>query len=122
MNRSLQNSPSLITWRLIETKMCWGVIFLLGGGFALASASQSSGLSALLVHQLEKLNLSSLPNWLVSTGLPSKDKTSEVTLQILFCLFSTIVVPWNLILLKFFAKSFSTPVQVYIKDPELIKA
>ncbi|XP_023326559.1 solute carrier family 13 member 2 [Eurytemora carolleeae] len=67
MNRSLQNSPSLITWRLIETKMCWGVIFLLGGGFALASASQSSGLSALLVHQLEKLNLSSLPNWLTIT-------------------------------------------------------
>jgi hypothetical protein len=28
-----------------ETKMCWGVIFLLGGGFALASASQKSGLS-----------------------------------------------------------------------------
>ena len=116
MNRSLQNSPSLITWRLIETKMCWGVIFLLGGGFALASASQSSGLSALLVHQLEKLNLSSLPNWLVSTGLTFKDKTSEMTLQILFCLFSTIVVPWKLILLTFFAKSFSTPVQDYIKD------
>ena len=36
----IQNSPSLITWRLIETKMCWGVIFLLGGGFALANASQ----------------------------------------------------------------------------------
>ena len=25
-----KKSPSLITWRLIETKMCWGVLFLLG--------------------------------------------------------------------------------------------
>jgi di/tricarboxylate transporter len=57
----LQNSPSLITWRLIETKMCWGVIFLLGGGFALASASQKSGLSSLLVEQLERFNLTALP-------------------------------------------------------------
>ena len=39
MNNSLKNSPSLITWRLIETKMCWGVIFLLGGGFALAKVN-----------------------------------------------------------------------------------
>jgi len=57
----LTNSPSLITWRLIETKMCWGVIFLLGGGFALAAASQHSGLSSLLVQQLERFNLSALP-------------------------------------------------------------
>ena len=42
MNNSLKNSPSLITWRLIETKMCWGVIFLLGGGFALAKVLQTS--------------------------------------------------------------------------------
>ena len=26
-------------YRLIETKMCWGVIFLLGGGFALAKVN-----------------------------------------------------------------------------------
>ena len=39
MKESLKNAPSLITWRLIETKMCWGVIFLLGGGFALAKVS-----------------------------------------------------------------------------------
>jgi len=66
-NRTPQNSPSLITWRLIETKMCWGVIFLLGGGFALAKASQSSGLSSLMVDQLDKLNLASLPKSMIIT-------------------------------------------------------
>ena len=61
MSQSLQNSPSLITWRLIETKMCWGVIFLLGGGFALAKASESSGLSTLMIEFLKRAELESLP-------------------------------------------------------------
>ena len=64
--RSLKNSPSLITWRLIETKMCWGVIFLLGGGFALADASQKSGLSTLLISQLNQLDLANKSIWLVN--------------------------------------------------------
>jgi len=61
MSQSLQNSPALITWRLIETKMCWGVIFLLGGGFALAKASESSGLSTLMIEVLQTWNMESLP-------------------------------------------------------------
>ena len=67
-----KKSPSLITWRLIETKMCWGVLFLLGGGFTLAKCLQTSGLSIMLVTQLNKLNLTSLPRWVASilfTGL-----------------------------------------------------
>jgi sodium-dependent dicarboxylate transporter 2/3/5 len=68
----LTKSPALITWRLIETKMCWGVLFLLGGGFTIAKGLQTSGLSTMLVTQLNKLNLSSLPAWVASllfTGL-----------------------------------------------------
>ena len=90
---NVQNSPSLITWRLIETKMCWGVIFLLGGGFALADASQKSGLSTLLVSQLNKLNMNTLPFWLVNfviclmtvsiTNIASNTATANVLVPIL---------------------------------------
>ena len=52
--QSFKKSPSLINWRLIETKMCWGVLFLLGGGFTLAKCLQTSGLSLMLVAQLKK--------------------------------------------------------------------
>jgi hypothetical protein len=58
--RTVQNCPSLITWRLIETKMCWGVIFLLGGGFALAAASQKSGQHVFSTASVEVYNLVSV--------------------------------------------------------------
>ena len=37
-------SKPLITWRQMTSKMGWGVIFLLGGGFAMATGITSSGL------------------------------------------------------------------------------
>merc|ERR1711936_1420400 len=36
-NKIPESSPSLINWKTIETKLPWGVIILLGGGFAVAS-------------------------------------------------------------------------------------
>jgi len=36
-------SKPLITWKQMSSKMSWGVIFLLGGGFAMASGITSSG-------------------------------------------------------------------------------
>ncbi len=93
MSQSLQNSPSLITWRLIETRMCWGVIFLLGGGFALAKASESSGLSTLMIEFLQKTNLESLPLVVLSfvvcllavsiTNIASNTATANVLVPIL---------------------------------------
>ena len=37
-------APPLITWKQMTSKMGWGVIFLLGGGFAMAGGITSSGL------------------------------------------------------------------------------
>jgi sodium-dependent dicarboxylate transporter 2/3/5 len=39
-NQSPESSQSLINWKLVETKLPWGVIFLLGGGFALSDACE----------------------------------------------------------------------------------
>lgn len=30
----------LLTWKMFNEKMPWGVVFLLGGGFSMAKASQ----------------------------------------------------------------------------------
>jgi sodium-dependent dicarboxylate transporter 2/3/5 len=46
-------SKPLITWKQMSSKMSWGVIFLLGGGFAMASGITSSGnYSQLSLHRL----------------------------------------------------------------------
>ena len=43
--------------------MPWSLVFLLGGGFALAKACSVSGLSALLGQQLEVLD--GFPRWVM---------------------------------------------------------
>ncbi|XP_030754857.1 protein I'm not dead yet isoform X3 [Sitophilus oryzae] len=45
-------SPALITWTVVHQKLPWGLIFLLGGGFALAEASKASGMSQLIADHL----------------------------------------------------------------------
>lgn len=52
-------TPSLITWKVINSKMPWGLIFLLGGGFALAEGGKRSGMSAMLGNSL--VGLKDLP-------------------------------------------------------------
>ena len=32
--------PPLLTWQIVQKKMAWNVILLLGGGFAMAHGSQ----------------------------------------------------------------------------------
>lgn len=56
-------SPALITWKTIQQKMPWGLIFLLGGGFALAEASKASGMSQLIADHLH--GLAELPPYAV---------------------------------------------------------
>ncbi|NWU88241.1 S13A2 protein, partial [Onychorhynchus coronatus] len=47
--------PPLLDWKVVHQKMPWSIVFLLGGGFALAKGSEKSGLSAWLGNQLTPL-------------------------------------------------------------------
>lgn len=35
-------TPPLLTWKVAQKKLPWGIVFLLGGGFALAKGSDVS--------------------------------------------------------------------------------
>nr|XP_039252021.1 solute carrier family 13 member 5-like [Styela clava] len=48
--------PPLLTWAVVQQKMAWNVILLLGGGFAMALGSKTSGLSAWIGSKLEPLS------------------------------------------------------------------
>ena len=45
MGTDPKNSPSLVTWKIVEKKMPWGVLLFLGGGFALSDACTKTGLN-----------------------------------------------------------------------------
>ncbi|CAG2114450.1 unnamed protein product [Medioppia subpectinata] len=45
-------SGALLDWKTVQTKLEWGVIILRGGGFSMADAVTSSGLSRLIGQQL----------------------------------------------------------------------
>ncbi|CAL1679279.1 unnamed protein product [Lasius platythorax] len=58
--RPVKPSPGLITWKMINQKMHWSLIFVLGGGFAISEGSTTSGLSAMLGQSLiglQKINV-----------------------------------------------------------------
>ncbi|XP_032131796.1 solute carrier family 13 member 4 isoform X1 [Sapajus apella] len=61
--RSLGTEP-IITWKDFQKTMPWEIVILVGGGYALASGSKSSGLSTWIGNQM--LSLSSLPPWAVT--------------------------------------------------------
>ncbi|XP_027546532.1 solute carrier family 13 member 2-like isoform X1 [Neopelma chrysocephalum] len=50
-----QAPPPLLDWKTVHHKMPWSIVFLLGGGFALAKGSEKSGLSAWLGTKLTPL-------------------------------------------------------------------
>ncbi|NXO66730.1 S13A2 protein, partial [Phainopepla nitens] len=45
----------LLEWKVVQQRMPWNIVFLLGGGFALAKGSEVSGLSKWLGNQLTPL-------------------------------------------------------------------
>ncbi|KAJ8280802.1 hypothetical protein GJAV_G00059140 [Gymnothorax javanicus] len=54
-------SPALLTWKVVQDKLPWNIILLLGGGFALARGSDVSGLSRWLGNQMTPLQ--AIPPW-----------------------------------------------------------
>ncbi|XP_047619107.1 solute carrier family 13 member 4 isoform X2 [Phacochoerus africanus] len=54
----------IITWKDFQKTMPWEIVILVGGGYALASGSKTSGLSTWIGYQM--LSLSSLPPWAVT--------------------------------------------------------
>ncbi|NXB01023.1 S13A2 protein, partial [Cnemophilus loriae] len=50
-----QPPAPLLDWKLVQQKMPWNIVFLLGGGFAVAKGSEESGLSEWLGAQLTPL-------------------------------------------------------------------
>ncbi|KAK2168728.1 hypothetical protein NP493_1219g00000 [Ridgeia piscesae] len=50
-------APALLDWATVNRKMAWNVILLMGGGFALADACKTSGLSKAVGKVLNKILL-----------------------------------------------------------------
>lgn len=84
-------APPLLDWKSVHTKMSWGVLILLGGGFALADVCEHSGLSKAIGHHL--LILKDLPHPVIvalvvlsvagMTEMMSNTATSSLLLPIL---------------------------------------
>ncbi|KAM6118585.1 solute carrier family 13 member 2 [Phoenicopterus ruber ruber] len=51
----IQAPPPLLDWKVVHQRMPWNIVFLLGGGFALAKGSEESGLSSWLGSKLTPL-------------------------------------------------------------------
>ncbi|NXW64838.1 S13A2 protein, partial [Eurystomus gularis] len=54
-NTKFRAPPALLDWKVVHQRMPWNIVFLLGGGFALAKGSEESGLSAWLGSKLTPL-------------------------------------------------------------------
>ncbi|XP_076435049.1 Na(+)/citrate cotransporter-like isoform X2 [Babylonia areolata] len=54
----------ILTWKAVNEKLAWGVLLLMGGGFALADGCQASGLSQWMSGHLE--GVAQLSPWLIA--------------------------------------------------------
>ena len=82
---------TLLTWHRTERAIPWSVLLLLGGGFSLAAAITSSGLTAWLAGFTAQLGL--LPGWVAVIGiclaisfiteLTSNTATTQIALPLL---------------------------------------
>uniref|UniRef100_A0A4W6DNR7 Solute carrier family 13 member 2 n=1 Tax=Lates calcarifer TaxID=8187 RepID=A0A4W6DNR7_LATCA len=64
MSRDAEAPSALLNWDIVHEKMPWNILLLLGGGFALAHGSETSGLSVWLGKSL--IPLQSIPPFAIS--------------------------------------------------------
>lgn len=57
-------TPRLLSWKVAQKKLPWGIVLLLGGGFALAKGSEESGLSTWMGDQMTPLQ--HIPSWAIA--------------------------------------------------------
>lgn len=62
--KPIKAPPALLNWEVVQDRMPWNIILLLGGGFALAAGSEASGLSLWLGESLAPLR--SIPPYAIS--------------------------------------------------------
>ncbi|XP_077422970.1 Na(+)/citrate cotransporter-like [Vanacampus margaritifer] len=63
-HQTSSSTPRLLTWKVVQKKLPWGIVLLLGGGFALAKGSEVSGLSRWMGTQMSPLQ--SIPPWAIA--------------------------------------------------------
>ncbi|XP_059149130.1 Na(+)/citrate cotransporter-like [Physella acuta] len=57
-----RSMPAILTWKTTSRKVPWGVLFLLGGGFALSEGIKVSGLSKVIASNV--MFMQHMPAWL----------------------------------------------------------
>ncbi|XP_051959587.1 solute carrier family 13 member 2-like [Xyrauchen texanus] len=97
-NNKLKAPPTLLNWKVVHENMPWNIVLLLGGGFALASGSEVSGLSLWLGESLAPLK--NIPPFAISlilcllvgtfTECSSNTATTTLFLPILASMATTI--------------------------------
>ncbi|KAI9557042.1 hypothetical protein GHT06_016839 [Daphnia sinensis] len=95
-----RSSSSLLEWKYVQDKLPWGIVLLLGGGFAISDASKISGLSTWLGSQLAGLSV--LPPFAIMmiicimtaavTEVASNTATANILLPILSEMANTVQV------------------------------
>ncbi|XP_044739633.1 protein I'm not dead yet-like [Chrysoperla carnea] len=84
-----QKSEPLITWKLLHQKTPWGLMFLLGGGFALALGSKQSGMNDMIGDWLSVMKV--LPDWVIMGTIATiASFMTELSANVAIC---NIVVP-----------------------------
>lgn len=66
-SEQMLKTPPLLTWKVAQKKLPWGIVLLLGGGFALAKGSEVSGLSKWMGDQMSPLQ--TIPPWAIAIVL-----------------------------------------------------